>query len=488
MTTSPLNFDPYVMLGISDTADKVAIKNAYRKMAHRLHPDKNKNDGAQIHFRDIIQAYQYLNETESPTRKDTSHLPRFVTNMFTSKRAVATLTEPQVLYVLLEIAPQIPEEFELKRHPMNLAIALDRSSSMKGPRLNRVKVAAKQIIEQLEPYDRISLISYSDRAEVLLPSQPVDKISDLRSMINMLVAGGGTEIYQGLHEAYQQVKFYYNRNIINHIILVTDGRTYGDEIEALALAEEAGKAGIGISAMGIGSEWNDEFLDALASRTGGASAYINSPAEVVRFMEDRVTSLGEAFAERLRLLVAPDPDVKLEFAFRLSPNAQPLDPDKFPMNLGSLEGRRPIRVLLQFQLPPMEEQFRSVVRFDVTGDILAESSLQRISYKTINDQSIDVMANPPQDPPPPQIMDALGKLTIYRMQERIEEAATAGQIAEATQRLQNLATRLLEMGQEELAKKARVEATRILRTRELSAEGRKALKYGTRLLLAPPKS
>lgn len=486
-----LPFDPYIMLGVPLQADATEIKKAYRQMTHRFHPDANPNLGAQLHFRDIILANEALTESTIPyIRRDTSTLPRFATNIFTSKLAVDVLTEPQVVYVLLEITPKFPEEFELKRYPMNLALVLDRSSSMKGARLNRVKVAARQIIEQLQPEDRISIISYSDRADILLPSQPVHGLADLRALINTVVAGGGTEIYNGLEAGYEQVKFHFKRNIINHIILITDGRTYGDEHLCLDLADEASKIGIGISAMGIGDEWNDEFLDMLATRTGGSSAYINSPTEVVNFLKERVTSLGESFAERLRLIVAPDPDVQLEFAFRLSPNAQPLDHDSQPMYLGPLEGKRPIRILLQFQLPAnMEEDFRSLARFDVTGDILAEAAYQRMEYKTINDQSIDVIKDPPHNDPPPQIIDALGKLTIYRMQQRIEEAATQGQIAEATRRLQNLATRLLEMGQDDLAHQARVEATRILKTNALSEEGRKALKFGTRrLLLAPPKS
>lgn len=485
-----LEFDPYVMLNVSPKASKKEIQKAYYAAARRFHPDNNKHIGADLHFRDINRAHEALvsgQAVEYATQIDTASLPRFATRMYVSKHIVPRLEEPQVVYVLLEISPEFPPGYKLERHPLNLALALDRSASMRGARLNRVKVAARQILEQLTPDDRICIVSYSDRADVLLPSRRVTDISDIRAIVNTISAGGGTEIYQGLQACYNQVKLHYNSNIVNHIILLTDGRTYGDEDVSLELAQSASKKGIGISAMGIGDEWNDVFLDRLASRTGGASAYINSPAAVVDFMKDRVTSLGQSYAEHMRMIIAPESDVILESAFRLSPSAQPLEPEDQPLQLGSLEGRRPLRILLQFQLPAeMKVGFRPLVRIDTTGNVLLRER-EREPLKIINDQSIEVAEDPPHEDPPVQLIDALGKLTLYRMQQRVEEAVEQGEIVEATRRLQNLSTRLLEMGQTELAKKARFEATRILKTRQLSEEGRKSLKFGTRLLLAPPK-
>ena len=93
--------------------------------------------------------------------------------------------------------------------------------------------------------------------------------------------------------------------------------------------------------MGIGEEWNDVFLDALASSTGGTSAYINSPSAVVRFLNERVRSLGDAFAERMHLSIAPDADVVLESVFKLHPSPQPIEIKPQPIPIGALEYNRP---------------------------------------------------------------------------------------------------------------------------------------------------
>lgn len=492
--------DLYSILGVSSHASADDIKAAYRAAARRFHPDVNPHQGADLQFRDIATAYETLSDTTANvayqrTYKKIANLKTsFSTQLYTSKRILPVLEEAQIVYVLLEISPNsaeakqkkgVLEEPVKKRHPLNIGLILDRSSSMRGIRLERVKVAAHQILEQLTSSDRLCIVSFSDYADVLVPSERVTDTGKIKSIVNTMAAGGATAIYQGLLAAFEQVKQNFNRNYVNHIILITDGRTYGDEEASLELANEARDTGIGISAMGMGDEWNDEFLDELASRTGGSSTFITSPSAVVEFLDDRIRSLGGAFAERLQLTVAPDADVEMELAFKIKPNAQPLNFETQPIQLGTLEGTRAMNILLQFQMPAkMSNGFRTIARLDVTGDILGET--QRIEYKSINDQSIEVAENPDPEDPPKKILDALGKLTLYRLQQRAEKAINSGQLNLATKRLENLATRLVENGQPELAEQARSEAKRVASTKVLSEEGRKSLKFGTRLLLAAP--
>ena len=109
---------------------------------------------------------------------------------------------------------------------------------------------------------------------------------------------------------------------------------------------------------------------------------------------------------------------------------------------------------------------------------------QREDYKVITDVSVELSPQPAPEDPPLIILDALGKLTLYRMQERANDSVARGNVQEATRQLENLATRLLSAGQEDLANAAMAEAKRVASTNMLSEEGHKALKYGTRLLIA----
>lgn len=491
-----MSLDPYNTLGVSSAATTEEIKAAYRRIARRLHPDVNQNNpGAAVQFQDVTVAYELLLDPDRRRAYDTQTLKHQTANSYffnlrvtPSKKVVTPMNEPQVIYLLADIMPDArAREENLKRDSrLNLALVLDHSNSMNGTRLDKVKVAAHQIIDQLSEGDILSVITFNDRAEVIIPATTVDNKNALKAKISMMNASGGTEIFKGLSAGVDQSRRYLGPRLVNHIVLLTDGNTFGDQDNCIELARKAAEQGISISAMGLGQEWNDEFLDQLASITGGTSSYINSASAVVKFLNDHVRNLANAFAERVRLSVAPDPDIHFESAFKLLPHPQPLTIDEGQIQLGSLQANRNISVLLQFQLPAnLTVGFRSIARLVVVGDILINQTQQ---YQGVSDVSLEVNDNPPPEDPPTAILDALGKLTLYRMQERAQEALASGDVKEATRRLENLATRLLAMGEEELANQARSEARRVAHTSALSDAGRKTLKYQTRFLLLGPSN
>lgn len=56
--------DYYKILGIAKGATEDEIKKAYRKMALKYHPDKNKSPGAEEKFKEIAEAYEVLHDTK----------------------------------------------------------------------------------------------------------------------------------------------------------------------------------------------------------------------------------------------------------------------------------------------------------------------------------------------------------------------------------------------------------------------------------------
>ncbi len=488
-----MDFDPYIILGISPDASNEEIKDAFRRAARRLHPDKNNNKGALTQFQDITVAYELLSEPESRRRHDErvrKQKPRnydFLMRVTPSKRTITPLPEGQVVYLLVEILPDPrvrDRQEELKRESrLNLTLVLDRSNSMNGVRLERVKVAAHQIIDQLHDDDIFSVVTFNDFADNLIPATMVKDKPSLKARISLMSASGGTEIFKGLSAGIEQNHKFLAPKLVNHVILLTDGNTYGDQDRCLSLIRKAAGEGIIVSAMGLGSDWNDKFLDELVSISGGTCEYIKSPSAVVRFLNDHVRSLSNVFVERLQLSVAPDADVHLESAFKLSPNPQPLSEQEAILPLGNLQMNRVTLVLLQFEIPAhVEEGFRSVARIVARGDILANDDSH---YQALSDFSIGVSQQADAEETPSAILDALGKLTLYRMQERAQDALERGDVHEATRRLENLATRLLERGENGLAQQALAEAKQVAFTSSLSDNGRKALKYETRFLLSP---
>ena len=142
-------------------------------------------------------------------------------------------------------------------------------------------------------------MAFSDRAEVIVPSTRELDRGKQETRIEMLQPSGGTEVFAGLSLGYNEIVKNFSHFQVNHLIMLTDGRTYGDENKCLKLAEQANEQGIGISALGIGSEWNDNFLDQLASITGGGSMCIANP-HIEHALLDRFNQLGNEYVEEIK--------------------------------------------------------------------------------------------------------------------------------------------------------------------------------------------
>lgn len=70
--------DYYELLGVERTADEKEIKKAYRKLAHKYHPDTNQDDkGAEERFKEISEAYAVLSNKEKRKAYDQFGYDRF---------------------------------------------------------------------------------------------------------------------------------------------------------------------------------------------------------------------------------------------------------------------------------------------------------------------------------------------------------------------------------------------------------------------------
>lgn len=487
-------FDPYTLLGLTSSATSKEIQNAYESIVSHL--DSNPSDAASTQMALVVEAYEILNyasqrktydEYIATISEDAQKNNQFRLRLTPSKRSLKPLDEEQVIYVLAEMfAPHgIETKMDEREVNLNLTLVIDQSKSMDdGGRMHRVIGAAQAIISELGEKDAISVVSFNDRATVIIPATNVTDVIALRARVGMIKPKGGTEIFQGLSEGITQNRKFLDPKMVNHIILLTDGRTYGDEEDCLKLAKTVASEGISISAMGLGNEWNDKFLDQLVALTGGTSTYIKSVNMVSDFMHSELRSLSNAFAERVILSIVTNSDIKIEMAFKISPNPQPLSVESQSINLASLQAKRPISVLLQLQLPAnMDGKFINIGRFMATGDIMLNEAK---TFYTTGDMSLEISQSPSDSAPPSSIVDALSKLTLYRLQEKAQEAMEDGNVDEATRHLQYLATRLIDMGEHTLGQQAMAEAQHVQQTRAFSnEETKKTIKYQTRALIEP---
>ncbi len=478
----------YALLGVIRSATQEEVRRAYLKAAKRLHPDTNNAPGETELFLDIQQAYQVLSESSRRSAYDATlepeeELPAFINQrILFSRKEIPLLKEAQLLYILLEFSPNEKKE-AANTAPLNICLVLDCSTSMKGEKLDTAKATAIQLINRLKPQDIFSMVSFSDRAEVIIPATRQSNQQRSENKIQILQTSGGTEIFRGLKAGYEEVRRYATPRSINHIILLTDGRTYGDEQTCYTLAQSAAEEGIGISGFGIGSGWNDIFLDHLAHITGGNSIFVSQPKDIERLLNEKFTNLSRAYAENITLEFQPQEGVETSYVFRLHPEAEPLT-NQNPISLGPVLHDEALSVLIEFRITASQETENSITILN--GQIEVSSAIALTPPPPIHiNLSLPVKSKTTAEPPPTAIIQAISKLTLYRIQEKARAEVAAGEYDKASSHLQKLATHLLAQGERSLAHTIMLEVEHVEREKSFSENGEKQIKYGTRALLLP---
>jgi Ca-activated chloride channel family protein len=481
--------DFYALLGLLRSATQEEIRRAYLKAAKRLHPDTNKAPGETEMFLDVQQAYQVLSDPARKASYDSAlppeeKLPSVISQrILLSRKEISRLKEPQLVYALIDLAPSEEQKQATSSVPLNFCLVLDCSTSMKGEKLDTVKATAIQLIRKLKAQDIFSVVAFSDRAEVVIPATRQGNTHKLETKVQLLQTSGGTEIFQGLNAGYEEVRRYANPNTISHIILLTDGRTYGDEQQCYELARQAAEQAIGISGLGIGSGWNDVYLDQLASLTGGTSMFVSEPKDIERLLNEKFSNLSQTFAENVSLQFEPSEHARISYAFRLQPETTPIALEG-QVRLGPILQEWPLSVLLEFLVQPLNSNTEAVTLLQGKLDISVAAINTAFPPVPIT-LVVDVKDKLTPEPPPPAIVQALSKLTLYRLQEKARAEVAEGNYDKATEHLQRLATHLLAQGERSLAKTIMLEVEHIEKENSFSEGGEKQIKYGTRALFLP---
>ncbi len=395
-----------------------------------------------------------------------------------------TVPTTQKVYLLVEVTPTATATAAIHA-PLNAGFVLDRSGSMAGDKIQYVRDAVKLILRRMQPQDRVALVLFDDRVDLLAPNQPLADPAALQAQVDAIVERGGTTMAKGMHKGLEELRSGQAPTRVSRMILLTDGETYGDEEECRQLARECGQAGIPISAFGLGDEWNADLLDAIAQYSGGQSDHLAAPEQIIAEFQHTLQSMQGTVATNASLTLRLVSGVTPAAAWRIVPQISKLDTRVISdrdvqLNLGDLETGGGQSILIELVVQPKPEGAYRIAQAEVTYD-LPGAGLRGERVRA--DIVLTLAENPARvSRLDPDLMNLIEKVSVFKLQTRALSEAQAGNLGLATQQLRTAATRLLSLGETELAEAAAQEVANLEQQGQLSAAGTKKLQYGTRKL------
>lgn len=400
-----------------------------------------------------------------------------------NKPNVPITSTQQLVYVLIETKPN--EVVSRTRMGLNFGFVLDHSGSMRGAKIDRLKEAVALALSKMARDDLVSVAVFNDSAELVAAAAPLAQQTTLLGKISNLRAGGGTQMSRGMSLGLREVYHQFKADRVNCLLLLTDGQTYGDESQCTKLAKEAGQHKIPIQALGLGDDWNENLLDEIGQLSAGGSDLVESADEIVPLFTQTVESSQKAVVRNAQMVLRLVSGVVPRQVWQITPmianlGYTPLSEHDVQVPLGELDAEQGKAVLVELLLPARNPgRYRlalAEINYDlpqqgVTGASVRSDVLITYTTDTVEAARYDA-----------RVMNLVEKLTAFRLQTRALDEARMGNILGATQKLRAAATRLLEMGENDLAEAAQQEANNLEQTGQMSASGTKKLRYQTRKL------
>lgn len=362
------------------------------------------------------------------------------------------------------------------------------SELQKLPRsIDHVKTALRAAVEALGPNDRVGLIAFAGQAVRVLPLSPASDRRQLLAAIDQLEGlklGDDTFMGRGLALGFDDLQRSATASAVSRLIVLTDGFTL-DEADCRALAQRAKAAGISISTLGLGGSFNEDLMIPLADDTGGHAYNVETPEEIPAVFQQELNAVQSIAYRNLELKFNLSQGVELRAAHRVLPvishlGSIPMIDRSGNVTLGDYEVNAPPALLLELLVPPKSAPglYRLaqllLVYDDPVGGLLRQAVRQDVVVNYVAGLAVEAHN--------PRVMNIAERVTTFKLQTRALEDAQRGDIPGATKKLQAAATRLLDMGETDLAQNMQEQAQQLNQQGQVSTETAKAARYKTRKL------
>lgn len=205
-----------------------------------------------------------------------------------------------------------------KRVPTNLAVVLDRSGSMAGAKIEKARQAAAVALDQLEDDDLFSLVVYSNDTDVLIPAARVGgrgNRDELKAQIDRIRSSGGTALYAGVTAGAREVRRHLREERVNRVILLSDGLANVGPSRTSDLAElgrELRREGLAVTTVGLGDDYNEDLMTALAESSHGNYYYVRDAEKLPGIFSEELGVARSLLARGVTIRITVPEGVRLK--------------------------------------------------------------------------------------------------------------------------------------------------------------------------------
>lgn len=238
-----------------------------------------------------------------------------------------------------------------KRTPVNVALVLDRSGSMQGPRIAAAKEAAGMALGRIASDDIVALVAYNHEVDVLAPARRLRDQEGLSAHIRNLKADGRTALHAGVVAGSKEVQKLLSDTRVNRVILLSDGLANvgpSSPKELADLGRELGQKGISVTTIGLGLDYNEDLMQRLAAASDGNHAFVEHAEDLTKIFD---AEFGDALS-----VAAQDIDILIECRIGFKPvrvlgRAAEISGNEIRLKLNQLQGANERYVVVELEAP-----------------------------------------------------------------------------------------------------------------------------------------
>lgn len=206
----------------------------------------------------------------------------------------------------LLIRLKTPPVVQGQRQPLVVGLAIDKSWSMKGEKMEAVIDAACSLVNWLTRLDYLAVIAYSNDVQVVQATTNLTEKVSVTDKIRNIQVATSTNLSGGWLQTLRAVDSKKVEGAFRRVILLTDGNpTLGikDPDQLIQLAKDHSSKGISTTTIGVGDDFNEEVLRSIAEAGGGNFYFIDNPEQASDIFFQEFGEIGALYAQAIELKV-----------------------------------------------------------------------------------------------------------------------------------------------------------------------------------------